>query len=173
MMRSILSKKNKKAQGNSIIAFIVIVLGLLFLAPIIYKIVGTAVGGFGNGIASMSPVANQTAQGISNSFTGFLDTFIAIAFLVNVLVLLVTSFLVDVHPAFLILYILTAVFSLIFAPTVYTSLDALWNNSQFTEAAAGLPLTGFILQNFGVILLGVLVLSGIVMYAKFKFGGIR
>lgn len=161
--------KSKKAQmAEGIIAFVVVTLAVILLAPIILKIFNSVVAPLGNNVASMSPAANQSAMAISGKFNAMWDYVVIFAFTANILILLVSAFLVDIHPAFLVVYILTAVFSLIFAPSMFSAIDGIYDNSQFTTEVGQLTVTKFIFDNFGVILLAVIALSGIIMYAKFK-----
>lgn len=161
---------NKKGQlGNGIIAFIVIIFVIILLAPFMLKIVNNTAKPFSNALQTVDPLANQTGTHIVTKFTTMWDYVIMAAFAANILVLLVSVFLIDVHPAFLIIYILTAAFSLIFAPSMYNVLDEIYDPAgAFADEVASIPMTSFIYDHFGVLLLSVLVLSGIIMYAKFK-----
>lgn len=163
---------NKKAQGgDGIVLFFVVVVGIILLAPIVLKITGAVITPFGDSVAAVSPTANQTGVYIRDKFTNMWDYVIVFAFAANVLILLVTSFMVDIHPAFLVIYIIAAVFTLLFAPTVYSTLDAIYSpTGQFATEAGQLPITSFIYDYFGVVLLAVIALSAIILYAKFKYG---
>jgi hypothetical protein len=57
---------------------------------------------------------------------------------------------------------------------ILNSVDAVWENAGMTMqdgtmASLYLPLTDFLRTNFGAVLLGVIVLSGVIMYAKIKY----
>jgi hypothetical protein len=49
--------------------------------------------------------------------------------------------------------------------------DSVWNSIATSTEASQSPLQIFIINNFQLIMLGVVILSGIVMYAKFKIFG--
>lgn len=159
---------NKGQLGEGIIILLVVVFALILIAPIMLKIFNSVVTPVGDNVASISPVANQTATTISSKFNQFWDILIVCAFLANILILLVSAFLVDIHPAFFIIYMITAVFSLIFAPTMYSAIDGIYDSPDFATEVGNLTLTKFFYDNFGVVLLSVIALSGIIMYAKFK-----
>lgn len=168
-----LKKINKKGQATSIIIFVLGIIALIIIAPIMLKIFNSTVPKFSDAVASQSPVANQTGQYIYTKTVSLWDSLILLGFVANVLLLLISSFLVDVHPAFFVVYLISAILTLIFAPDVLESIKVMWDNPQFATQTASLTMTRFIIDNFGVIILGILILSGIIMYAKFKLGGRR
>ena len=167
---------NKKAQGGEIgiIAFVGVIIVLLFLAPILLKIVSTTLGSTSQAINSTSPLASSNMDYLTNKFVTFWDYLILISFLVSLLMLLIASFFIDTHPVFLVFYIMIAFLTVLFAPMILNSVDAVWENAGMTMqdgtmASLYLPLTDFLRTNFGAVLLGVIVLSGIIMYAKIKY----
>lgn len=158
-----------------VFAFIAVCIVIFFMAPIALKIIHVSVGQFGNAIADSnitgSQVANQSTTAINDTATNFFDSFILIAFIANCLVLLIASFLVDIHPAFLVFYVVSVIIALIFAPTYFSGVQTLYDpTGALANETASLPMSGFVVNNFGAILLGVLILSGIIMFAKFKYG---
>ena len=42
----------------------------------------------------------------------------------------------------------------------------------FSDAVNLMPITNWLMQNFSVTLLGIAILSGVIMYAKFKVFGV-
>lgn len=163
---------NKKGQlaDFPILTFVVVVIGLLFLAPILFKMVYDPLDKFGGSIASVSQGANESVTHIKDTWVNFWDYVIILALLANILLLLITSFFIDVHPAFIAVYVLLGFFMLFFAPQFLDALTELWTNASYTTAVTNLPLTEFILDNFGIVLVSVFVLSGIIMYGKIRMG---
>ena len=107
-MRSIL--KNKKGQlDNPIIAFAVIIIGLLILAPVVLKIMRSVQEPVSASFGNLTGKGGETAQANFNAVivTGinFWDKVVVAAFIFAVLLLLVSAFLVDAHPFFIVLYI--------------------------------------------------------------------
>ena len=161
----------KKGQMDfPIITLIVVIVVLLLLSPILMKIVKTSTDKFGDSLSSQSPEAEAQIDGITEHFTNWWDIVIMCLFLFNVVLLFISAFLVDVHPAFILIYLVIAFFTVLFAPSMLTALEAIWNSPSFVAETALLPYTAFILNNFGIIILATIVLSGIIMYAKFKYG---
>ena len=173
-MRKIIEKKNKKGQFG-IIAFVGFFLVLLFLAPFVVKIVRSSVGGFSDQLAGIDANAATQVDFVEDTFIGLWDWVIFLAFVFNVVLLLISSFFIDTHPAFVIVYIMTAFFLMAFAPSVLDTVEKVYDNAEMSNATTGhdsgayLPITEFLINNFGGILLTIIVLSGIIMYAKFKY----
>jgi len=163
---------NSRAQFG-MITFIGLVLVMLFLAPIVVKIVRSSVGGFSDGLENVNADAAAEVDAIENTFITLWDWVIFLMFGLNVIILLLSSFFIDTHPAFVIVYILTMFFMFAFAPSILDSLEVSYN--QLGDAATGhdsgayLPITEFLINNFGTLMLSIAILSGIVMYAKFKY----
>ena len=167
-MRKI-STTNKKAQYD-IIAWIGVVVGLLILAPVLFKIVDTSLSGFSDAINDTSPVAAESVESIKGTFVTWLDYIIIIGFLVNIIMLFVFSFMADTHPLFVVFYILSAVFIMIFAPYVIEPIKQIFGMPEFGTAVLKLPLTNFIVTRFNIILFGIVVVTGIILYAKWRGG---
>lgn len=162
----------KKAQYD-IIAWIASVVVLLILAPILFKVVNTSLTSFSTAINNTSPTAAASVDTIKGSFTGWLDYIIMIGFLMNIVLLFVFAFMVDTHPLFLVFYIISSVFTMIFAPYVIEPIKQIFGMAEFGTAVVNLPLTEFVVTRFSIILLGVIVVAGIIMYAKLKSGGTK
>lgn len=173
-MRSIIEKKSKKGQFG-IITFVGLMFVLLFLAPFVVKIVRSSVGGFSDAITPINAEAGASVDYVEDTFINMWDWVLFLVFSLNVLLLLISAFFIDTHPAFVIVYILTMFFMMTFAPSILDSLEAVYYDSAMTDATTGhdagrlLPTTEFLIENFGTVILGIAVLSGIVMYAKFKY----
>jgi len=161
---------NRKAQMD-IYTFIVVVVALLILAPIMLKVVNSVLGGFSTAINSTSQVASENVDYIQTSFVTFWDWLIAIAFLVNIIMLFVYAFLTDTHPVFALFYLIGVVITLMFAHYVIVPIETIFGMSQFSTEVIQLPITGFILQTFDLILLGIIIVTGIITYGKFKGSG--
>ena len=174
-MRSLL--KNKSGQVESIIVFVMLVVAIFMVSIVVIKLVGTIVTPFASQIGNMSAPAGQAVTYAQNKFTNFWDIAIVMLFFINVILLLVSSFFIDVHPSFIILYIIAIIFLFIFGNYPLYALDSLWNNLAPSNTAEGAsiiahsPMQIFLINNFQLVMLGVVILSGIVMYAKFKFFG--
>jgi len=162
-------RKNKKGQSD-VIYFIVAVVALLILAPIMLKVVNTSLGAFSTALNTTSEVASANVDYVHTTFVNFWDWLIAIAFLVNVVLLFVFSFMVDSHPIFAVFYFISAIIAMMFSHTVVTPISTIFGMDAFSTEVLALPITDFIVSNFDLLLLGIIILTGIIMYGKFKSG---
>jgi hypothetical protein len=174
---------NNKGQVQAIIAFAVVVIILVLIAPYLVKIVVAPVSKTSQAFSTIDPtnVSSDAINYVQNKFTSMFDWVIAIFFIFNIVLLLITSFLIDVHPAFLLVYIIAVMFLVMFAPMVNDSLGKIYDNPlgdpNHPFAGSGennimqyVPITQFIYNNFGFILLGVIILSGLIMFGKYRLG---
>ena len=171
--------KNKKGQALSIIFFFVIVLGVFIIAVLLMSLVNTVLDPFKSQVALISNESATNVGSIQNSFVSVWDWVVILLFLFNTVILLISSFMVDIHPAFLIIYIIAVMFLFMFGSTILGSLNDVYdpsgifgtgNVSQGGNAISEMPLTSWFLNNFTMVILGIVIISGVIMYAKFKFG---
>lgn len=168
-MRRIAKKLNRKAQLNSIIAFVAVIVALLITAPIVLKIFNSVTGGFATSVQNTSADAYNAVTYGQTTVNTFWDYVILVAFITNVLLLFVTSFLIDMHPALVVLYIIGGIFLFFIGPVYITSVDKIFTNSQFTTEVANMPNTTWLYSNFLWVLLGIYFATGVIMFVKFKF----
>lgn len=161
--------KNKKGQAQSIIIFFVLIIGIFIASIIILRLTNSILTPFQNSIGNFSAPAGVAVGVVHDKFTQWWDYAIVLLFFLNVILLFVSSFLVDIHPAFIILYILSVIFLFIFGNYGLYALDSIWDIMGTSVETSQTPLQQFILNNFQIIMMGVVILSGILMYAKFKF----
>lgn len=158
---------NKKSQSD-IITIVAVIIGLLLLAPILVKIVLVPLDKFSDAINQSDPGASAGVEKVSSTFLGFIDTIIILAFVVNIILLLIASFLVPTHPVFLVIYIFMCAFTMIFIPDIIEAVTHIWDSPDFLIEISYLTMTNFLLNHFGTIILAIMVLSGIIMYGKWR-----
>jgi len=153
-----------------IIAMVGLFIGLLIIAPILLNIVRTTTNEFADALNTTNPNAATQVNSIEDSFTGFWDWVLVILFGLNVIMVFISAFFIDTHPAFVLIYIMMAFFLMVFAPNMLDAVDEVWAQPQYsTETGMHLAGTDFVRTHFGGIILSILILSGIIMYAKFKY----
>jgi hypothetical protein len=85
----------------------------------------------------------------------------------------VSAFLIDINPAFVVIYIIAMFVLVLSAPFTIGIAEKVYSMSQFSSGADNviqyIPMTNFLMNNFGAFIVGIIVLSGIIMYAKIKF----
>lgn len=169
---------NKKAQiDNPIVIFAVIVIALLFIAPIVLKImisvrdpVSASLGNISNG----GEVAQTNFNSVINTGINFWDKVVVAFFIFAVLLLLVSAFLVDASPFWVILYILLNMFLIMFAPNIIQAVDNIYDSPNFAQETAMLSFMDTIRTHYAEFMVGMFVLTGIIIYGKlFLFSGNR
>lgn len=172
-MRSVL--KNKKAQlDNPIIAFAVIIIALLFFAPFALKIFLNIHSSVGNSLGNVTgggAIAKANLQAVTTPLITFWDKIIIVAFAISVILLFISAFLVDSHPVFLILYILSAAFMVMFSSNILTAVDAIYDSANFVTETAYLSFLDSLRNHFVPFLVGIIILTGIIIYGKIAFFG--
>lgn len=162
---------NKKAQLDSpIVWFIVIVFGLLLIAPITLKMFNAIKTPVANSLNQTGVGGGDIASGnfsfVMNTFTTFWDKVIVATFFLALILLFVSAFMIDTSPFWVILYIFINFMLILFAPGIISSLDAIYASPDFAVEVSQLTFMSFILSHFGELLVGIMVITGIIIYAK-------
>jgi hypothetical protein len=166
--------KNKKAQVEfSPAVIIVVIIGLLILAPIMLRIVGTVTGTFFTQMNSSAPNAVAEADSAVDKVYNFFDYLIIIAIFINVIMLFVSAWFIDTNPVFIILYIMFAFIFILILPNMLDAVDKVWERMDDVEDTwheGDLPLTftDWIRQNLVLFCVIIIGLTGVITYAKFK-----
>ena len=162
--------KNKKGQMEfSPAVFIVGIIILIVFAPIILKVISSVKVGFTTALNDTNPGAIVEMTYGMDKVVGFLDYLLMIMFFVSMIILFISAYFIDTHPVFLILYVMFAFIFILLLPNMMDAVDTVW--SKFPAETDSLPLTGWVQSNMVLFTLGVFILTGIIMYAKFKFAG--
>jgi len=173
---------NKKGQilDYPIITFIGIIIGLLILAPVMLKIMNSIQAPLSSQLGNITGGGGLIAQENFNSVMtvaiNFWDKVIIVAFIVAILLLFVSAFLITAHPLFIILYIIINFMVILFAPNIVDSLSKLYDSPQFATEVAMLSFIDSLRTNFAIFILGIMVITGIIIYGKvaiFGTGGNR
>jgi hypothetical protein len=171
-----LKRKNKKAQmefGPAVV--VAIIIGLILLAPIMIRIIGTVTGTFFGQMNSTAPEAVAEANTAVDVVYNFFDYLIIIGMFVNVIMLFISSWFIDTNPMFILLYIMFAFIFFLFVPNLIDAVDMVWNKMDdvgeqdtWGDNNLNLTFTDFIRRNMMVFTLIIIFMTGIIMYAKFK-----
>ena len=173
-MRSII--KNKKGQiDNPIILFVIIVAGLLIFAPIMLKMFLNINTSFGNSLGNLSGpqgvIAKANFGAVMTPLISFWDKVIVAAFILSVLLLFVSAFLIDAHPFFVILYIFINFILILFIPTIVKAIDHIYDSINFAAEVNQLPFLDWLRTNFTIFIVGIMIITGIIIYGKLAFFG--
>lgn len=167
---------NKKGQLDyPIITFVIVVFSLMLLAPIMLKIFYSVQTPVSNSLGNLTNHGGEQAQANFNSVMGtginFWDKIILFAFILATILLIISAFLIDTSPVWIILYIFISFMLILFAPDIVGTLDNIYNSPTFAVESANLAFIGSLRDNFGTILVGIMVITGIIIYGKIAFTG--
>ena len=162
---------NKLGQAESIIIFFVLMIGVFIVSIIILRMTNSIITPFQNQIGNISAPAGAAVQYAHERFTRWWDYAIVLLFFLSVVLLLVSSFLIDIHPGFLIIYIICVILMFVFGNYGLYALDSIWEAMGTSTEDSQTGLQQFIINHFSLIMLGVVILSGVIMYSKFKYFG--
>jgi len=151
-----------------IITFLVVFITLLILAPIMLKVFNSVKSpvsaAFGN--ATGGTIAQQNFDKVMNVGINFWDKIIVFALFAAFIIMIISAFLIDTNPFWVILYIFIAFMLVLFAPSIVGSLDGIYNSANFATEVSQLTFIGTLRDHFGVFLLGIIMLTGIIIYGK-------
>ena len=167
---------NNKGQIDfPIITWVFIVFGLLLIAPVVLKVMNSVQDNMSPQLGNMSGgnIAQDNFNTVLNTATTFWDKVIIFAFAVAVLLLFISAFLIDTSPFWAILYIFVAFLTVLFAPNIIDSLENIYGSATFSEELNQLPMVDYLRTHFAVILVGIIVITGIIIYGKVALFGER
>lgn len=164
-LKSLIKEKKKKGEFTPA-AFFVLIVVLIVIAPIILKVINSATGGVIDAVNQTMPSAANEGTIAVAKVTNLFDYLVLIAMLVTMVLLFVSSFFIDTHPVFIVIYIMAAFVLILLAPNVLDAVDDVWG--KFPTESGQLPFTDFMRQHLVGFLLGIMIITGIIMYAKFK-----
>jgi hypothetical protein len=155
--------------------FVALIIVLLLMAPIMMRIIGTVTGTFFTQMNTSAPSAVAEASGAVDKVYNFFDYLVVISMFINMIVLFISAWFIDTNPVFIILYIMFAFIFILFLPNMMDAVDQIWEKSEnistydtWGSNDLNLTYTDWIRSNMVLVTLVVIVLTGIIMYAKFK-----
>lgn len=169
-------KNNKKGQIDfGVGILIVLILGLIIFAPIMLRIIGTITGTLFSQMNQTYPLAVNQGSVAVDRVVNFFDYLIVIAMFISVIVLFISAWFIDTNPAFIILYIMFSFILFLFLPSMLNAVDSVWfelndmdHLDPWEKTTLDLNYTNFIRENIMVFSLLLIILTGVVIYAKFK-----
>jgi hypothetical protein len=157
------------------IVLVAVIIGLLIFAPIMVRIIGVTTGTFFKQMNQSAPSAVAEASSAVDKVYNFFDYLIVICMLINIILLFISAWFIDTNPVFLIFYIMFAFILVLFLPNMMDGVDQIWGKmgtmsaqDQWGNTDLNLTFTDWIRRNMMVFTLGIIALTGIITYAKFK-----
>jgi hypothetical protein len=156
-----------------LVSFIIVGVMLLLMAPIVLKVVTSTTEPFANALGNTTGAGGEVAKAnvsyVKNTFVSFWDGVILFCFLIIIIMLFMSAFLIDASPFFAVMYIIMFFVTILFAPSVLEVVDGIYDNASYVNEVAHLGVLDFIRLNFGLILTFIGILTMIIIYAKLRF----
>ena len=174
------TRSHKKSQIEfGIVSFIVVIIALLLFAPIMLKIFNAILTPIQSQVGNITASAGVSVGKVKDTFITFWDWVLLMAYLISVVLLLISAFLIDTHPVFLVIFFVFGIFTFIFAPMLLDVVDQIYEDPRFSTMEDGMivtseiPMMDFIRQYFVIMMLGIYFICGIIIYAKVAYFGAR
>jgi len=166
---------NKKGQFEyPLLTFAIIIIGLLIFAPIMLKVFTSFSTPFSNSLGNITgggEVAQEGFEKVTTTLITFWDKVIIAVFVLSVLTLFVSAFFIDAHPFFIIIYIFLNFMLILFAPNIITAVDHIYESSAYATEVGMLTFMDSLRSNFTLYLIGIMIITGIIIYGKLAFFG--
>lgn len=163
-----LIKKNKKGSIDLIV--ILIVLFCIGIMGIFFNYA------FNQALTEVQHTElNNTPEGanslvVAKSTTAYYDYFFLIVFIAVTIGLLVSSFYVDIHPAFFIFFLIVWVLAIVLAGLLGNAFYQVTNTSEISQTTQQFNYTRNIWLNMPIIIAVIGLLAIIIIYAKTRSG---
>lgn len=168
--------KNKKGQFEySLAILIMVIIGIIIIAPVLLKVVNSVLIPMTGTLGNMTAESGTAMTNIRTTFVNFFDFALVIAFFANILFLFISASLVVAYPVFFLIYVVLGIFMFIMLPIVKGAIDTMYSSAIYfsggTDIATQLPYISFLKDYLILIALGTFILTGIIIYARFKTTG--
>lgn len=119
----------------------------------------------------MSAQAKEASGGLETRYPSTLDGAFVIMFALLWIFLIISSFMIDTHPIFIIISILLLLGAFIVAMILSNSYQELIGDSDVSEFADSFPMANWIIGNLLVVVIAMGFSVVIVLYGKNRWGG--
>lgn len=167
---------NSKGQfTNPVVMFALIVIGLIIVVPITLKLINSIKTPmhdvYGNMSSGAGDIAQKNTDYVFGVASGVWDKVSIFFFIFALLILIISAFMIDTSPFWVVVYIIVGFLVVLFTPNIVASLDVLYTGTTFGIEGGQLTFMSWLRDHFGEVLVGVMVLTGIIIYGKvFLFG---
>ena len=155
---------------NALIDGAMVILIVLFLS--IGSVVGYNIfGDLNSEIQNDNDASNITKQTSGNLYTlypALLDNLFLMAFVLFVVFLIVSVFLLDTHPIFFIITIVLLSSVFLVAMLLSNTYTEIMEDSEFSASANAFPYTSWVNDHLVELIVGIGFLTAILLYIKFK-----
>lgn len=156
-----------------VLTFMTLAVGLVMIGPILLHLFKSIQAPMSSSLANITVGGSEASTAFNSAINPLInmwDEVLIFAFILAILLLLISSFLIDTHPAFIIVYIFIALFCVLFSGNIMSAADNLYGaSSPYYVDTLQLTFLNYVRLNFAGLLIGVIVVSGIIMYGKIAF----
>lgn len=148
---------------------IILVVVMLFVFAIVAIFAYSMVSDFNTEWQGETDVANASKESMSTFSTQFptvMDQAFAILVGLLWLALIVTSFLIDSHPAFFVVTVLILLIVFFVAMELSNYFEEIMDESEMTAFAAQFPITNWLMNNLLIVIVVMGLSAGVALYAK-------
>lgn len=164
-MRNILKDKKGDASETLMVLLIIVFLAISFIVVLFVNTkIQTIISdteGLNSTTAAPSIISGLNEINLVTVQRGFIIFF---AFLV--IGVIISSFLIKIHPVFIFLYIITLAMTLFVAVFLSNIYDTMISNEQLATIATNQTMINWVMEHIVMIMLGVGALSMIVIFSK-------
>lgn len=157
--------KNRKANVMDVI-FIVITLIVLGVGFFFIKYVFDDINTDLLADNDLSPQAKATLSQGNANYTSWSDYTVGFVFFGMLISILITSYLIDVHPVFFVISLILFVFVIFVGVEISNGFQEIVGDSELLSLQDDYPITMFITENLVMILIATFVLMSIILYGK-------
>ena len=163
--------KGKKGSPTDMILLLI----MLFFLAVSFVIVLYANSKIQTIISTTVLNSSAAYESINSSFS-YINSFVVqrgfvLFFTILCIGILVSSFLVRVHPVFIFIYIFTLGIAIFVSLYLANTYEMIVSNPEFAAIASNYTMMTFVMQHVAKILLGVGALSFVILFGKIGGGG--
>lgn len=115
---------------------------------------------------SKNKEAKKTMDGWMNAYPGVFDGIVAFAFGLTALFVIISAYFLDTHPVFFVISLILFIPLVVVAMIMSNSFVGVMQDEAFSESVPEFPITTMFVSYLGHIIIVMLLLVGIVTYAK-------
>ena len=153
---------------------------ILLLVMVFFLVISFAVALYANGKVKdiiSNTVLNESAaySSINSAFTTINEYTVQRGFMlffgILIIGIMVSSFMIRVHPVFIFIYIITLITAIFVSMYLANAYELVVSNGQLATIADNYAIMTYVMQHIGIILLAVGALSMIIIFGKIGGGG--
>lgn len=151
------------------IMIVIVIFSFTLLSIIGYKVFSQVNDTF----QSNDLLANESKEQLDQFYTKYpslMDGLFLLALILLWIAAIISSFMIDSHPIFLVVTVILTVFLLLLGAVFSNVYEEISTGDALSESASAFPITNFLMSRLYIIVLAIATSITIVLFAKFKNG---